>query len=1498
MEKDKNNAKDSSEELKKSSTFMVSEIPKNDDPQKEEPKDSENLSNTTLRRNTIYQAYSNSKDEGMKKMKDSLIKEKEEEIPDKYLSNPIDFVNYMELLRQKKKMEIKAETFVLKKYENEKSLKFLISKPIPMENLSQSILQGKNKITAAIAHDKNLITGDTMGDIKVYSLEDQKLIYTLPCPPKIKKQINALDIDKNGHYIFAGFSNGNIAFFELASQKCKLINNTAHTSPLLNIKIVEEIDKKTFRIFSSDEDGNVLSIIIKEGILHISTGKVETICEKEKFPIFLIHPIKFKENEIKYNNFIKDLNRNIILGDLQNIRIYSLFENKIKKKYTFEKPVYIKDLFVPDIAVGLGKDPTFNQSSEQEDVMLRLLFAVSWDKVINLCIIPILENKLSNPMITGHYVNDTEIIKIGFLNISTIYLVDKNGNFKLLNTQKFALGELQVNKDLSTPIISEDNYKCELQNIMKFEGIISKQIVLKAQNGIIIETFLNSIINNSIKDELIIMTHKEIYNLNIINYDYYFKQFQKDEERWIELLTLGINIYQGRISAFGNIPLNISERKKVIGKHLQDFIYQYLCTSIGKKQDSNKNKNKSNDANKENSEIERMMEIIIEFCIEIESVDYLLSDNILDVFAIKNYKILFLNKLEPFILCNKFIKFEFEEKIVLGIIKIYEEKNDLNTLDKLLLHINIKSLEIPSVKQKIKSLNMLSPILYIYANGAEPDYFEPVVFIYNKYKSSAEIPDFVSYQKLLKAKKLSSLEEIKSSKQYLGHKLFWYIEKTLAGTKYPYFIKYADKEKNLKAIRKIAYWLLSDEILNDLILFYPKGFIDFFVSIFSKESIYDSLDDNSYNDEEVEEAFKFLKKDNKSTYTSDSIQPKDLVNHLITQGEKLKKQNPLVYLHICRFILSFRNKDIEIEKDKKISALKFISDNYSKLETIDLVKLKENIINILDNLEFTNDDYNDILLSFTSHKFDEIKLFIYTKQKKYKETLKLYLDENVELKDKRKKFFNFINLTLTSLQNKTGKNQEIFKDFKDTVMNNLDKIGKISIDDLQILINTWYLKDKEKVLINLGKSPKIQLKYVEVLVRKFLLKLKENEGNLDDEDKKNVQWIDTFLKIHLKLLCQLNQKDKILSCFKQCPYYPQKESIEICTKYEVNDALIFLYTKSGNLQMALDTYLKLIQEKYNSIYDNLKSDNFKIEINDLQIKNFNEEFDDIVTFLENNDQKYIEESRMWFDFLNKIYQLDDDFLKKKTKINEKAKNYADDFGKLITDKIKTLLEKMISYVSIKELFDIVFEKNKNDSLKEFEPLFLKLLNSYQAQISLLNYETEFFGNICIRSQDVLHKMICRGDMLKIDNCDVCLYNFEKTLVQREKLVIFRCKHNEHTYCSFKDKDKGNEYKICPLCLKKEIIDSVTSGSNDKKKSMSYYNKLLEKKNEKNKEIEKDEKKAEETKINAFNYNKGFRRMRAFDNARINKRNLFYYDISNSLRADYQKPEWEVNLNLI
>jgi len=81
---------------------------------------------------------------------------------------------------------------------------------------------------------------------------------------------------------------------------------------------------------------------------------------------------------------------------------------------------------------------------------------------------------------------------------------------------------------------------------MKFDGIISRHMIL-----------------NSSKDEFIILTNKKIYNPKIFNYQNYFKKYIKNEEKWMELLVLGINMYQGRMLALGGIPLTKSERKKV-----------------------------------------------------------------------------------------------------------------------------------------------------------------------------------------------------------------------------------------------------------------------------------------------------------------------------------------------------------------------------------------------------------------------------------------------------------------------------------------------------------------------------------------------------------------------------------------------------------------------------------------------------------------------------------------------------------------------------------------------------------------------------------------------------------------------------------------------------------------------------------------------------------------------------------------------------------------------
>jgi hypothetical protein len=177
-----------------------------------------------------------------------------------------------------------------------------------------------------------------------------------------------------------------------------------------------------------------------------------------------------------------------------------------------------------------------------------------WDKVIKLFKISTVDDKMGDPKLIGHYINDIEIIRIGILKEGSIFLVDKNGNFKLLNMKKFIIGKPQIDKDFSTLIISKDNNQCEFQKTMKFDGIISRQMIL-----------------NSNKNELIILTNKKIYNPKIFNYQNYFNKYIKNEEKWMELLVFGINMYHGRMLVLEDISLNISERKKVKRQFLKNF---------------------------------------------------------------------------------------------------------------------------------------------------------------------------------------------------------------------------------------------------------------------------------------------------------------------------------------------------------------------------------------------------------------------------------------------------------------------------------------------------------------------------------------------------------------------------------------------------------------------------------------------------------------------------------------------------------------------------------------------------------------------------------------------------------------------------------------------------------------------------------------------------------------------------------------------------------------
>ena len=125
-------------------------------------------------------------------------------------------------------------------------------------------------------------------------------------------------------------------------------------------------------------------------------------------------------------------------------------------------------------------------------------------------------------------------------------------------------------------------------------------------------------------------------------------------------------------------------------------------------------------------------------------------------------------------------------------IDFYTSDKDLEKIDKLdrlLIHFNISTLNNPDIINRLKELFLVSPQIYIFINDPNQlDYYKPVELIYNKYKQATECENFKDYKDLVKGQKMK-IYKVKNYKQYWGHKLLWYLQKTVDGKKFPNFIE-------------------------------------------------------------------------------------------------------------------------------------------------------------------------------------------------------------------------------------------------------------------------------------------------------------------------------------------------------------------------------------------------------------------------------------------------------------------------------------------------------------------------------------------------------------------------------------------------------------------------------------------------------------------------------------------------------------------------------------
>ena len=1387
----------------------------------------------------------------MKEINTDIISNKKEikkKIPK--FENFFELINFLEKRNYEKEEENdensdKENIFLLKNYKLNSKKKIEVLKFPPKTTLSSRFFKGGNIITSITANEDVIFTGNNLGIVKVYSCE-KEMEYKSFCleqiqkEPQAKRAVTCMDVSESISHLICGYCNGFLSLWDLSKTNCIKFLPKEHKSCVIAVKFIR-VEKNNFEFLSSDLDGKVNRTVVSPGYF-ITSSDSETIIEYNK-PIFLIEVFKFTKEDKKKYKFLEEPTTIVAFGCLDQILIYQLEPIK-RKLYELKKPNYLTSYYVPDIGFGVGYIPrntpsiildNLNSENEKEKydpnpeatklglniATPQKLVSISWGKVIY--IYTILFDPEEGPKsinLVGHYVNKSPILRMGFLSNSILYILDMFKCFRILNTGLMTPGPVIFDSKDGTPVFQFNNkHKPELEEEKRLDqDILFQAYVPDVNNKRETKNTYNNLVLSQTKT-LYVLGKKTFYLGKLLNWEQCISNLQQEGE-WMDLLSLGLDIYHGRNITLAGIPIDENERKKNVASILKGAIMQYSVNNTNIDLEKTKQE-------KAEEMLNKCIKICIEFCIEINEFEYLL-DNIKPLFEVRGFLDLFLINLEPFILKHKIADKKIKKETILKIVDIYIKKNKLETLEKILTHLDINSINLDEIKIICDKNNFISAIIYIYMNGENNDKFYPIKKIFEIYKISEYIPKdkFINYQNAINS---ISKEKLIKSKQYLGHKLFWYINLCIEGYTFPKNEKMPEEERN-DIIKKIFLWIIKDKIMEELIKFDSYSYFLIITKILSEEKIIKSIeyDKELFNDiilkgNEINKSniFIFLEIIVDKGLSFNKIYIKDDLYEFIYQISFIYENIDKEYiLKACLHFLNYK-KNIELSKNEEdlfeAHSKQFRSDNYIKNKCNEVIHMID-----LYNTNYMNDNkkednLNELLNNCIDEEFIEIKLHLLKLLGKNIECFDTYLN-NEKIEKREEKTFHFIQNTLKQYTDENS--TEKVDNFKKEIIKRIKQLAKLSSESLIELINDWFENNHFLILEKLENSDEIKLIYVENLLNKY-----KNRANIIEEEKSNEFYL-SLLNTHIDLLCKLKQYNKILSYLKNNQLYPVDYCLKKCLEYKVTDASIYLYQSTGNDQEALNLAISELKEILKKMLENSEKNEMEEEWNKL-IEEHNKIITECINICENSgktleninekEKKSNENEKMWFNILQIFYEYIDkinSMLTDKETIMTKKPNYQiylNNLSHLISKDIEDLFEKMYPYTGIKKIISRVSEANKQASSREFKPVLQKLLKGYGYLDTILTIAKKLLANNTINNLNTERNLIKKGICYKKLSCDKCNKIFEENENQEknedktDKILLFKCGHKIHKNCCF----SKNNLLLCNICYENELNESIS-----------------------------------------------------------------------------------------
>ena len=1302
--------------------------------------------------------------------------------------NSIEFINYMETFYIESTMNKNKSIFKLSNISENIKKKPTILKFPNKQSLTKKIYNESTPIYSITAKYDLIFTGDSMGKIKMFSCEKENEITSFINKELDNIKVLCMDISDDKTTLLAGYSNGYIILWDIKFGKIKKSLKKEHKNGIICAKFLNS-DISVTEIISSDLNGEVNKIILTQNFLYLNV-KNENIIYYKTTPFYQIDILKLHNDELNYECFNNKNPEIISLASTECVIIFQLIP-KIIQLHKIHRPLYFSKSYIPDISFGYGyiprNEPTkrLNPIKENEENSIKKLnnldlniqqrlFSISWEKVVYIYIFKI--NKITgfeDVILVGHYVNSSQILRMGFLSNSIFFIYDMYKSLKVLNTGLLTPGNIYVTNDFIVMPQINKKIKPELNDIKMDDQFLFQSFIKdlsEKKKEKILPTYNNYFINQW--KTIYILTKKHFLFGEILNWEQSINNLREEGEL-IEALSLGINIYLGKNNnIFSDIPNDEKERKIKVGSVLKGMILYYCKNNI----DSN--------------DINNCLDICIEFCILINDVDYLINE-VKPIFDNRDFTDLFFQKLEPFILNDNMKNQKISYETLMIIIDYYKKKNNFETLGLILNHLNLTSFDSNKMLNLFVEFKLITPLIYVYMNNKDENYFEPIIKIYDIFLNSKEIENekFISYENALNN---FSLLDIENSKQYIGDKLLWYINLCINGYKYPTQEKISINKYEI-LIKDIFLWMIKKDNLSILLNFDSLSVFSIIERLFNITNNFSS----PYNIDFEEKKFEGI------IYNNEQIKESNVyifINVIIEIVESLNVFS--IKLDLYNFIAQIAIQLDELDKNIIIKTIKFLISIESQLDTYknekdffgfrnknlsddDIIKTSKTINQMINHSKslFNENDYEDLIKSTDNTSFILVKINLLKKQDENLQCLNLFLNE-YKFSDKINKTFDFIDETLRKYK---YQDPEKFKIFKNECKEKLIDLCSLSSQNLYNLIYEWYDNDQNLVLNYLNSNKLLKLDYLE----KVILSYKEDYLPIDD---KEIEIYQNLLNLHIDLLIECNQQDKILGIIKKRSY--PNDCLDKFIKYKINDACIYFYTLQNDLEDALNLSNQILKTGMKNLLIEVKK-NDKQNLENL-IKKHEENLDTNIYICQKdfNDDEMKEKS--WFNLIKILYDFRKEVKENKIKSNELAL--------LIDRDIQKIFDNMYTYVKITKIMSNLTEKNKEIEYKEFKPILFKMVNGFTNSRKILELASNLVTIKISKDEKELLNLIKIGTIYQMNKCDYC----NKEIKNDDVVCFFKCGHKLHFMCSIKKED----FMSCNVCIKKEIENSITSFFDD------------------------------------------------------------------------------------